>query len=115
LCSETSYFREVPAMSGRRSESNDRVGSVVRSLLARFGTAVEAATIAAEVEAEFAVYYSKARVTDFVPIFVERSVGSRLRSRWRDGPRGGPEIVAFGSRWGSSAAPDRTDRMEAMT
>ena len=71
-------------MSGRRSESNGRVESVVQALLARFGTAVEAASIAAEVEAEFAVYYSNTRVTDFVPIFVERRLQTRLRSRLRD-------------------------------
>jgi hypothetical protein len=67
-------------MSSERFGSRRQVESVVRALQARFGTAVDVAAIAVEVEAEFAVY-SKARVTDFVPILVERGVQTRLRER----------------------------------
>ena len=56
------------------------IESVVRALHLRFGSAVELTTIAAEVEYEVASY-SAARITDFVPILVEREVRARLRSR----------------------------------
>jgi hypothetical protein len=56
------------------------IESVVNGLHVRFGAAVALATIAAEVEREFA-RYSNARVTDFVPILVERGVQSRLHGR----------------------------------
>jgi hypothetical protein len=67
-------------MSSQLSGSGRRVESVVQALHARFGAAVDVAAIAVEVEAEFAIY-AKARVTDFVPILVERGVQARLRER----------------------------------
>ena len=50
---------------------------IVQSLRARLGEGVDAAVIAAAVEAEFALY-AGARVTQFVPILVERGVQARL-------------------------------------
>ena len=56
--------------------SEQRVESVVRSLKIRLEDTVDAALIEAAVEAEFDTY-SDARVSDFIPIFVERRVGTR--------------------------------------
>ncbi len=58
--------------------SSLRMGVIVRSLQAQLGEGIDAAVIAAEVEREFAVY-SSARVTQFVPILVERGVREHLR------------------------------------
>lgn len=64
--------------------SEQRVESVVRSLQAGFDDTVDAARITAEVEAEFDTY-SEVRVTEFVPIFVERRVRARLTQGQRSG------------------------------
>ncbi len=58
---------------------SSQVDSVVQALHARFGTAVELAAIAAQVEAEFAAYRD-VPITDFVPILVTRRVRTKLRS-----------------------------------
>ncbi len=57
-----------------------QVELIVRSLRTRLGEGFDAAHITAEVEEEFAAY-SAARVTQFVPIFVERRVWARLCRR----------------------------------
>lgn len=58
--------------------STPRVESIVRSLRVRLGGDSDIAAIAAEVEAEFSSY-ANARVTQFIPILVERRVWERLR------------------------------------
>ncbi len=55
-----------------------RMDVIVRSLQAQLGEDIDAAVIAAEVERELAAY-SSVRVTQFVPILVERGVRERLR------------------------------------
>ena len=57
-----------------------QVDSIVQSLQTRLMAEVDVTVIAAEVEAELAAY-SAARVTQFVPILVERSVLARLCRR----------------------------------
>ena len=59
--------------------SRARVESVVRSLHSRFGSSVDVADIEAEVEIEIGSY-ATARITDFIPILVEREVHARLRT-----------------------------------
>jgi hypothetical protein len=59
--------------------TRDDVSAVVRGLQARLWTGFDASEIAAEVQAEF-VRFSEARITQFVPILVERNVRARLTS-----------------------------------
>jgi hypothetical protein len=62
-----------------------RLGPILRCLRARLGQDVDDALIAVEVEAAL-VLYATARVTQFVPILVERRVRERLCPRdvrWR--------------------------------
>ena len=68
-------MRHEVAERSRASE----IDSVVQALHARFGTTVELAALAAEVEAEFSLC-GDARITDFVPILVMRRVRTRLRA-----------------------------------
>ena len=57
--------------------TDPRVESIVQSLCAWLGGRLDVETVAAEVEATF-VEFAAARVTQFVPIFVERRVWERL-------------------------------------
>jgi len=54
-----------------------RLKMIVHSLQERLGDGFDTAELAAEVEAEFAMY-AGSRVTQFVPILVERQVRARL-------------------------------------
>jgi hypothetical protein len=54
--------------------------ALVRALHSRFGSRVELAEIEAEVELELSSF-ADARVTDFLPILVERKVQARLDQR----------------------------------
>jgi hypothetical protein len=67
-------------MPGEDPRLTRQIESVVNGLQTRFGAVIELATIAVEVEREFA-RYSDVRVTDFVPILVERGVQTRLHGR----------------------------------
>ena len=64
-------------MSTLMSQNDRCIESIVGSLCARLGGGLDVATISAEVEAAFAEF-STARVTQFVPILVERRVWARL-------------------------------------
>ena len=80
----TSLDRDVARRSIARlsSPTDDATSTIVRSLLARLGQRFDAVTVATEVEAEFASF-AGIRITQFVPIFVERRVGDRLsRAGW---------------------------------
>jgi len=59
------------------SEAHPRFAWIVQSLCARLGAGFDADAVAAEVHAAF-VSFSAARVTDFIPILVERRVWDRL-------------------------------------
>lgn len=61
--------------------ANDRqhIDQVVDALEIGVGSAVDRDTLAAVVEADFGRYSSTARITAFVPIFVERDVRARLQ------------------------------------
>src|SRR6478609_1266625 len=55
----------------------DTTETIVRSLQARLDGRFDVETLRAQVEAEFASF-ADVRITQFVPIFVERRVGERL-------------------------------------
>jgi hypothetical protein len=61
--------------------ANDRqhIDQVVDALEIGVGGAVDRDTLEAVVEADFDRYSSTARITAFVPIFVERDVRARLQ------------------------------------
>lgn len=65
-----------------------RVEAIVRSLHVRLGEGFDRTAIAAEVDAEFAMY-STATVAQYVPILVERGVWARLSGQL-SAPRDGP-------------------------
>jgi hypothetical protein len=58
--------------------STPSVESIVRSLHTRLGEESDFAVLVAEVEAEFSSY-ADARVSQFIPILVQRHVWARLR------------------------------------
>lgn len=72
-------------MSRERHTPRRQVEAVVNSLTERFGAVFDLAAIAAEVECEFATY-SNARITEFVPVIIERRVQRSLRSRLSSRP-----------------------------